>query len=245
MTLHDHSVAVVVPAYNEEHLIAETITTIPDFVDSIIVVDDASTDATSDRASGTGDGRVTLLRNEVNTGVGGAILTGHREALRLGADVAVVMAGDAQMPPEHLERLLEPVLSGRADYSKGNRLASSQMSSEMPLVRRWGSVVLTMLTRAATGFWQLNDSQNGYTAVSRSMLERIDMESIDRRYSFENSMLIALSRLGARVEDVAIPPRYGSEESGMRIATVGPQIAWVLVRAMAERAWGTVAARWR
>lgn len=228
MTFEGKSVAVVVPAFNEERLIATTISTMPPFVDRIFVIDDASKDATAERAKAVGDDRVTVITHRKNTGVGGAILDGHREVLREGYDISVVMAGDAQMPPAYLAALLTPLVSGEADFAKGNRFSDRESMKGMPKIRVFGSVVLSLLTKIASGYWHLFDPQNGYTAISRTVLEKIDFDEISSGYAFENSLLIHANIVGARAVDVPIPAVYGEEVSTMRLSTAGPAILWVL-----------------
>ncbi|WP_281286738.1 glycosyltransferase family 2 protein [Catellatospora sichuanensis] len=228
-------VAVVVPAHNEQALIATTISTMPDFVDHIIVVDDCSTDETSQRARSVGDPRVTLIRHERNTGVGGSILDGHRLALELKADVSVVMAGDAQMDPAHLPRLLDPIAADDVEFTKANRFYSRNSFQGMPKLRVFGSVILSFMTKAASGYWHLFDPQNGYTAISRDALERIDLDSIAQRYEFENDLLINLNIADVRAKDVPVPARYGTEVSGMKLHKVIPRISWLLWRGFWRR----------
>src|SRR5262245_365972 len=153
------------PAYNEQKLISRAIRSVPDFVDHIVVVDDRSTDATSERALATGDPRLKLIRHDVNTGVGGAICDGHNEVLKLGCDVSVVMAGDAQMDPDYLPTLLAPIADGSALFTKANRFFSRDSYRGMPALRIFGNVVLSFMTKLASGYWHLFDPQNGYTAI--------------------------------------------------------------------------------
>lgn len=237
MALSGHTIAIVVPAYNEEQLICITIETLPAFVDAVIVIDDASTDATAERVINLGDPRVTLIRHDKNTGVGGAVLDGHRRALEDGYDISIVMAGDAQMPPEYLEALLQPIVNGDADFAKGDRFGAGESVAEMPFMRRWGSVLLSVMTKAASGYWHVFDAQNGYTAVHRRALEQLPLDDIALGYPFENSILIHLNIVGARAVDVSIPAKYGAEVSSMRISRAGPAIAWVLFTGYWMRIW--------
>jgi glycosyltransferase involved in cell wall biosynthesis len=228
-------VAVVVPAYNESLLIGKTITTMPDYVDHVIVIDDLSTDDTALRAEATGDERLTLIRHTVNTGVGGAVLDGHRRALALGADVSVVMAGDAQMDPAYLPDLLDPIAEEGVEFTKANRFYSRSSYAGMPRYRFLGSIALSFMTKLASGYWHLFDPQNGYTAISRSALERIDLDRISLGYQFENDMLIHLNIADVWARDVAVPAVYGEEVSTMRMSRVIPSIGGLLVRGFWRR----------
>ncbi len=231
----DLSIAVVVPAFNEALLIGGTIGSMPDFVDHIIVVDDMSGDDTSAVALAVGDRRVVLIRHEKNTGVGGAVLDGHRRALELGADVSVVMAGDAQMDPAYLPDLLDPIAEEGVEFTKANRFFSRASFAGMPRHRFVGSVVLSFLTKAASGYWHLFDPQNGYTAVSRAALERIDLDRVSLGYQFENDMLIRLNIADVWARDVPVPAVYGREVSGMRMSRVIPAISGLLFRGFWRR----------
>jgi glycosyltransferase involved in cell wall biosynthesis len=224
-------VAVVVPAFDEELLVADTIRGIPDFVDAIVVVDDCSRDATVERARSTGDPRVVVLEHTENGGVGAAILTGYEHCRAEGYDVTCVMAADNQMDPEELGRLVEPVARGEVDYAKANRLASGEAWRLIPRTRYLGNAVLSLLTKVASGYWHVADSQAGYTAISRDALARLDLERVYRRYGFPNDMLVHLNVLDARVRDVVSRPIYGvGERSGIRIHAVAPRIAWLLFK---------------
>lgn len=215
-------VAAVVPAYNESRLIGKTITTMPDFVDFIVVINDCSTDDTSERARAVGDPRVVVIDHVKNTGVGGSIMDGHERALALGADINVVMAGDAQMDPAYLPALLDPICDDGYEFTKANRFFSRTSFADMPAVRMLGSVALSFATKVASGYWNLFDPQNGYTAVSRSALLRLNVAAVARGYEFENDLLIWLNIANARAKDVPIPASYGEEVSTMRIHRVAP-----------------------
>lgn len=234
---NDLRVAAVVPAYKEQDHIAAVIATMPPLVDHIIIVDDASPDATAERARAAADDRTVVITLEKNQGVGGAILTGHRRALALGADVCVVMAGDGQMDPEFLPALLDPIASGRAQFTKANRFYGRGSFAGMPRTRVFGNVALSFLTKAASGYWNLFDPQNGYTAIHRDALERIPWDQIAKRYDFENDLLINLNILRVPAVDVPVPARYGTEVSGMNLASVGPRIAGRLLRGFWTRMW--------
>ncbi|HJQ75014.1 MAG TPA: glycosyltransferase family 2 protein [Gaiellaceae bacterium] len=231
-------VGVVVPAYDEEALIGATIAGIPPLVDRIIVVDDGSSDRTRERVEGTGDPRVEVISHERRSGVGAATLTGYRRALAEGLDVVVVMNGDNQMDPEDLPTLVEPVARGELDYAKANRLATGQAWQLIPKTRFFGNAVLSMLTKVASGYWHVADSQSGYTVVSREMLEQLDLDRIYTNYGFPNDMLVHLNVWNARVRDFPSRPIYGvGERSNMRYRHVVPRIAWLLLRGFFWRLW--------
>jgi len=225
-------VAVVVPAFDEERLIGTTLSGIPDFVDRILVIDDASRDGTAERARASGDPRVEVVSHERNQGVGAAILTGYRRALGEGIDVVCVMAGDNQMDPADLEAIAGPVARGEVDYAKANRLFTGRAWELMPHTRYLGNAVLSLLTKIASGYWHVADSQSGYTAIARSTLELLDLDRIYARYGFPNDMLVHLNVINARVRDVPSRPVYGvGETSDIRLRRVIPAISWLLTKA--------------
>ncbi len=225
-------VAVVVPAYDEERLIAATIEGIPDFVDRIYVVNDASADGTAEQALAAGDPRVELITHERNRGVGAAIATGYRRALEEAIDVTCVMAADNQMDPSELRALADPVARGDVEYAKANRLVSGEAWTVIPRTRYLGNAVLSLLTKIASGYWHVADSQAGYTALSLESLRRLDLDRLYPRYGFPNDVLVHLNVQNARVRDVPSRPIYGvGERSGIRLRSVVPRIAWLLFKA--------------
>ena len=222
-------IAVVVPAHDEEALIATTVAGIPGFVDRIFVVDDASTDETGARAGA--DPRVELIRHERNRGVGAAIVTGYVRARDERFDVTCVMAGDNQMDPAELESIARPVVDGEVDYAKANRLFTGQAWDVIPRYRYLGNAVLSMLTKIASGYWHVADSQAGYTAVGLRALDLLDLDRIYPGYGFPNDMLVHLNVWNLRVRDVPSRPIYGvGERSGIRVRRVIPRISWLLVK---------------
>jgi glycosyltransferase involved in cell wall biosynthesis len=224
-------VSVVVPAHNEEKLIAETIRGIPAFVDRIYVVDDRSDDDTVGAIRALADPRVELIEHERNLGVGGAIVTGYQRALADRIDVTAVMAADAQMDPGDLEMLAGAVASGDVDYAKANRLFTGQAWDVIPRYRYLGNAVLSMLTKIASGYWHIADSQSGYTAISLRYLELLDLDRIYKRYGFPNDLLVHLNVWNARVRDYPSRPIYGvGERSGIRLRKVVPTISWLLFK---------------
>jgi glycosyltransferase involved in cell wall biosynthesis len=231
----DLKIAVVVPAFNEEKLIGRTIRGVPEFVDHIVVIDDRSTDGTSAAAQAVGDTRLMLIRHEQNTGVGGAICDGHRAAMELSCDVSVVMAGDAQMDPAYLPALLAPIADGEALFTKANRFYCRDSYSGMPAYRIIGNIALSFMTKLASGYWHLFDPQNGYTAIHRAALQRLNLDRVARDYSFENDLLINLNILRVPACDVPIPAVYGDETSTMRMHRVIPALMRQLNRGFWRR----------
>ena len=229
--LEGKRVAVVVPAYDEEELIGETLVAIPEFVDRIYVVDDHSQDGTAVRAQEVGDPRVEVIAHDRNEGVGAAIVSGYRRAVAEGIDVACVMAADGQMDPADLETIAGAVARGEVEYAKANRLFTGQAWELMPRHRYLGNAVLSMLTKIASGYWHVADSQSGYTAISRAQLKRLDLDRIYPRYGFPNDMLVHLNVWNARVRDIPSRPIYGhGERSGIKLWRVVPSIAWLLLK---------------
>lgn len=230
--LDGKTVAVVVPAYDEEKLLPEVLAGMPEFVDRVYVVDDASRDATADRARGASDPRVQLIEHKQNRGVGAAIVTGYKQAISDVADVTCVMAADNQMDPDDLQAIAQPVVNGEADYAKANRLVSGEAWKLIPHARYLGNAMLSLLTKIASGYWHVADSQSGFTAVSLATLERLDLDRIYPRYGFPNDMLVHLNVTEARVRDVPSRPVYGvGERSGIRYWRVIPAISWLLLKA--------------
>jgi glycosyltransferase involved in cell wall biosynthesis len=229
--LEGKRVAVVVPAHDEEDLIATTLQGIPAFVDRIYVVDDGSRDATVERARSVGDARVEVVAHERNRGVGAAIVTGYKRALDEGVDVACVMAADNQMDPADLDVLVLPVARGELDYAKANRLVTGEAWTLIPRMRYLGNAVLSMLTKIASGYWHVADSQSGYTALSKRMLDVLDLDRVYTGYGFPNDFLVHLNVWNARVRDFPSRPIYGvGERSGIRYHKVVPRISWLLVK---------------
>ena len=259
----DHTVAAVVPAYNEAGLIGDVLRSMPSYVDRIYVVDDASTDETWDEvltvaaelapsideseqgvhamADGGGQlearadvhthvGRVVPIKHRSNRGAGGAIKTGYLAAKRDAADVTVTMDGDGQMDPANLPKLLDPIVEGAADYTKGNRLLYRNYRAEMPQFRFFGNSILTFLTKIASGYWKTMDPQNGYTAISQYALENVGVEAMYEYYGYCNDLLVRLNAKGMRVADVAMPAVYGDEQSSISYPTYIRKVSAMLLR---------------
>jgi glycosyltransferase involved in cell wall biosynthesis len=229
-------IAVVVPAYNEAEKIVRTIRSVPGFVDHVLVVDDASGDGTGRRARRTGRRGLEVITHAENRGVGAAIKTGYSRAYALGAEVTAVMAGDSQMDPADLGALVGTVISGPADYAKGNRLRWPGGWRQMPPSRLFGNLALSALTRLACGHPRVFDSQCGYTAASRSALAAILAGPVFARYGYPNDLLARLASAEIRVVDVPVRPVYGPDwRSGIRIARVVGPLCFLLARAFVQR----------
>ncbi|MFL5926227.1 MAG: glycosyltransferase family 2 protein [Gaiellaceae bacterium] len=227
--LEGKRVAVVVPAYDEEELISATLQGMPGYVDRVYVIDDASTDATAERARAVEDSRVEVIVHDRNRGVGAAIVTGYKRALAERMDATAVMAGDNQMDPDELERLTTPVVRDELDYAKANRLFTGSAWKLIPRHRYLGNAVLSFLTKIASGYWHVADSQSGYTVISLRTLQLLDLDRIYTSYGFPNDMLVHLNVWNARVRDFPSRPIYGvGERSGIRIRRVVPRISWLL-----------------
>lgn len=248
------TIGVVVPAYNEEEFVGEVIDTIPAFVDRVYVVDDGSTDdswatilqtmvavnAEYPEVAVTDGGTVSdrwlvPIRHETNAGRGAAVKTGYRRALDDDMDAIAVMDGDGQMDPAILDRLLDPIVEGRADYAKGNRLLSRAHRAGMSRWRLFGNTILTVLTKIASGYWRMMDPQNGYTVISARTLRSVDIDGLYDDYGFLNDILVKLNVADARLVDIAMRSRYGDEESGIRYKTFIPKLSALLLRDFAWR----------
>ncbi len=226
------TIAVVVPAYKEEELIEETLSSIPEFVDKIYAVDDGSPDRTFRiiQRFAEKDSRVIPVHHKENGGVGAAIVSGYKKSLEDGMDITAVMAGDNQMDPDYLPDILAPVVEGRADYTKGNRLLNPEYRKSMSRWRFLGNSILTLLTKISSGYWHLIDPQNGYTAISRRALESIDLDSIYPWYGYPNDMLVKLNVYGFRVMDVPHPAVYGREKSKIKYSKYIFKVSWLLLK---------------
>jgi glycosyltransferase involved in cell wall biosynthesis len=229
-------VFVVVPAHNEERLLGRVLDTMPELVDRVIVVDDASTDQTPrilEEARARHGCRLKVIRHEANGGVGAAIVTGYKAALSEGPEklLVAVMAGDAQMDPADLPRLLAPLAGDQADYVKGNRLFTGEAWQIIPRHRYLGNAALSLLTKIASGYWHVADSQSGYTVITGEALAVLHLDRLYRRYGFPNHLLVELNNYDFRVRDVPIRPVYGvGEVSGIRLHRVVPTLSWLLVK---------------
>jgi len=230
----DKTVAVVVPAYNEEKLIGKVIETTPDFVDYIVIVDDLSIDKTVEvvqKYAENDDTRIVLICLEKNMGVGGAIAEGYKWCRDHQIDATAVMAGDAQMDPSDLPALLDPVVSGDVDYTKGNRLFTGEAWNKIPKARYMGNAALSLMTKIASGYWHVADSQTGFTVANHKVLSTLNLDGIYKRYGMPNDILVKLNIYNFKVRDIEIEPIYGiGEKSGIKPLLVIPKFTWLLTR---------------
>lgn len=228
------TVGVVVPCYNEETQIGTVIETMPDYVDRIIIVDDVSKDRTVEVVRGYAERdpeRIRLIVHERNGGVGAAIVTGYKAAVEEGIQATAVMAGDAQMDPDDMPALLDPVVAGEVDYAKGNRLFTGEAWRTIPRVRYIGNSALSLMTKIASGYWHVADSQTGYCIANLRALSTIDLDRLYPRYGFPNDVLVQMNVYDFRVRDIPIKPVYGvGEKSNIRLYKVIPTLSWLLFR---------------
>lgn len=211
------SIAVVIPSYKVAHHIASVILGIPKTVEHIIVVDDKCPQNSGKIAQDLSDARVCVVYHGENQGVGGAVISGYKKALELGADIVVKIDGDGQMDTAYLQALIQPIVDHEADYTKGNRFTDFKALAKMPKIRLFGNSGLSFLVKAASGYWTMMDPTNGYTAISRQAIENLELDKIARRYFFESDMLIHLNIENAVVVDIPIPAKYGDEKSSLSI----------------------------
>ncbi|MGI9336719.1 MAG: glycosyltransferase family 2 protein [Gammaproteobacteria bacterium] len=234
LVIENARVAVVVPCYNEERLIRRVIETMPEYVDSIFVVDDCSTDRTVQvvmELTQQQPTRLKLICHESNQGVGGSIATGYKAALDEAFDVTAVMAGDAQMDPADLDAIVGPVALGECDYTKGNRLFTGDAWNIIPRIRYLGNSMISLLTKIASGYWHVADSQSGYTAISLRALRTINWDLMYKRYGQPNDLLVRLNVYNFSVRDVPVRPVYGiGERSGLKPFRLIPRLLWLLLR---------------
>lgn len=221
ITQTDCRVAVVIPSYRVKKHILGVLTAIGPEVFRIYVVDDCCPDLSGSfvRQNCT-DPRVVVLRNEVNQGVGGAVMAGYRAALEDQVDIVVKIDGDGQMDPSLISQFIKPIIEGQADYTKGNRFFNLDQLREMPAMRLFGNAVLSFLNKLSSGYWDIFDPTNGYTAIHTSIAKQLPYEKISSRYFFESDMLFRLNLLRAVVRDVPMDAKYGDEVSNLKITKV-------------------------
>ncbi len=235
--LKDKKIGVVIPAYNEELLICKVIETMPDYVDKMIVVNDGSKDRTLEILKGyqEKDSRIVIVDHVKNLGLGQSLIDGYLASTEMELDVVAVMAGDAQMAPSDLESVVIPVATGEADYVKGNRLLVDNVYNIMPKYRFIGNSVLTLLTKFATGYWNIIDPQCGYTAISMPALKKIPIQSMTKGYGYNADILNMLNLKNCKVKDVQVQPVYSLEKSKIRLHKYIPTVSILLTRLFFKR----------
>jgi len=232
-------ISVVVPAYNEELLISETLAGIPAFVDLIYVINDASKDNTLQLINSQKklDVRIIVINHDTNKGLGQSLIDGYLASRDSDADITVIMAGDNQMHPGDLPSLLDKIIEEGFDYVKGNRLLHHDIS-KMPHYRLIGNSILTILTKFATGYYSLMDPQCGYTAINNAVLNYIPIQKMTRGYGYNADILCMLNIHGFRVTDCEVRPVYDREQSKIKLWKYIPKVSWLLVRLFFRRLWG-------
>jgi len=213
-------IAVVIPSYRVKKFIENVVKTLPDFIDHIIVVDDKCPQKSGEFIADLKIPKVIVLFHKNNQGVGGAVITGYKKALDLGCDIVIKIDGDGQMNPNYISILVEPILENRADYTKGNRFTDFKALKQMPKIRLFGNSALSFLIKLSSGYWNIMDPTNGFTAINRKALLGLNLDQISKRYFFESDMLINLNIENCVVKDVSIPAKYQDEESSLNISKV-------------------------
>lgn len=221
MKKNNPRIAVIIPCFCVRNHILDVIKEIGQEVSTIYVVDDCCPENSGAYVEeNCGDNRVVILRNKQNLGVGGAVLNGYRTAIEAGADVIVKIDGDGQMDPSLIPAFIAPILAGEADYTKGNRFFDLEKIRVMPNVRLFGNAVLSFMTKLSSGYWNLFDPTNGYTAIHADVVRLLTLEKISSRFFFETDMLFRLNTLGAVVLDIPMDAVYGNEKSNLKISKV-------------------------
>ena len=229
------TIFVVIPVYNESRHISDVLKQIPEEVQQVVVVDDCSEDNSPEVVLAEKDERIILIRHEKNIGVGGAMVTGYKYSLKAGADIVVKIDGDGQMDPTEIPRVVFPIRNGEADYTKGFRFYNLGNIWQMPIIRLIGNIFLSFLTKITSGYWNIFDPTNGYTAIHRVALSRINLNALNQGYFFETDMLARLYRIHAVVRDVQVSNRYGSEESKLNPLHISLKFPYLLTKAFVKR----------
>lgn len=229
-------VSVVIPSYKVIDHIEGVIAQIPTYVETIYVVDDCCPNNSGEYVQkNVFDPRVRVLFNEVNKGVGGAVVTGYKAAIHDGMDIVVKIDGDGQMDPNLIEDFITPIIDGDADYTKGNRFYNLEQIHQMPKIRLFGNAILSLLTKMSSGYWDLFDPTNGYTAVHSDALKRMQLDKLSERYFFESDMLFRLNIIRAKVIDVPMDAVYGDEVSNLKVSKVIGEFAKKNIKNICKR----------
>ena len=226
-------ISVVIPTYKASLYIQDVVNYLPDFIDNIIVVDDKCPENSSTIVKE--NNRVIVVSHSVNQGVGGAVVSGYKKALELNSDIVIKMDSDNQMDARYIEPLILPLVENRADYTKGNRFNDFKALKSMPKVRLFGNSILSFMVKVASGYWNIMDPTNGFTAINSKAIHGLDLDNIAKRYFFETDMLINLNLENCVVKDIAIPAKYGEEESNLSIKNVILTFPPKMLRGLAKR----------
>jgi len=233
-------VAVVIPCFNVRGHIIRVLEKIPAIVDQIYIVDDACPEKTGQFIENSFDcSNITVLYNKNNQGVGGAVITGYKQAIIDDYDVVVKLDGDGQMDPHFISSLIRPILEGKADYVKGNRFFSLESLKTMPTVRKFGNAILSLVNKVSSGYWNIMDPTNGYTAIHKKTLRLLPLEKLDQRYFFESDLLFRLGTIRAVVRDAPMSAHYADEESGLNIGQTARRFPWLYLKAFFKRVFYT------
>jgi len=214
------NITVVIPAYKVKSHIENVIKAMPAFVNNIIVVDDKCPQETGSFIEELNSEKVTVIFHKHNQGVGGAVVTGYKKALELNSDIVVKVDGDGQMNPGNIIQLIQPIIDNLADYTKGNRFGDLKALKQMPKVRLFGNSSLSFLVKVSSGYWDIMDPTNGFTAISKDAILGLELEKLSKRYFFESDMLINLNIENCVVKDVSFPAKYEDEVSSLSVTKV-------------------------
>jgi glycosyltransferase involved in cell wall biosynthesis len=230
-----HRIAVVIPCYNVAYHIKDVLKLMPECVDQVYCVNDASCDDTPDVILSVEDLRVTLLSHDINRGVGGAVITGYRQALEDGSDIILKIDGDGQMNPEIIPSFIEPIINESYDYTKGNRFNKVEDIVAMPVMRVIGNLSLSLMSKFSSGYWTIFDPTNGFTAIRANVLRQLTLEKLHHRFFFESDLLFRLYLVKATVKDITMQAVYGGEKSNLKISRIILPFLWNHTRNFAKR----------
>jgi dolichol-phosphate mannosyltransferase len=237
LIFQDYAIDIVIPAFRVGEQIEDVLAKVPEYIRHLIVVNDASPDETRQKIEliMKRDTRIILVNHEQNMGVGGAMISGFKKAMELGAQIVIKMDGDGQMSPDYLPEMITPLILGQADYAKGNRFRDLPSLQKMPFIRRLGNIGLSFFSKAATGYWNCFDPTNGFVAIRVETLAKLPLEQIDSSYFFEISMLAQLYLQGACIREIPMPSRYAGEQSSLSIGRVLIEFPSKLIRVFFQR----------
>ncbi len=231
--LHEKIIGVVIPSYKVRKFLKKVVSDLPEYIDYIIVIDDACPENSFQVVQGIE--KVVLVKHNVNSGVGAAVISGYKKALELDVDIVIKIDGDGQMDNNHIPSLILPLIQGEADYTKGNRFRDFKALKEMPKIRLFGNSVLSFLSKVASGYWSIMDPTNGFTAITKESIEILDLDKISQRYFFESDMLINLNINNKVVKDISMPAQYGEEKSSLSVKKIILQFPPKIIKGLMKR----------